>query len=116
MNISAEMVKWSALLKSAALAAQHELSRVALDDCNKFCKVDSGATRDSSYRASSFSRGKLVWNTKYARHAYYLGEADRSKNPLASRLWAHKATALYSDKWRQAAKQRLAAFLQRKGI
>jgi len=80
MNIAAEMVKWGLRLTAASITAQRELSSVALEDCNKFCKVDSGATRDSSYRASKLSSGKLIWDTKYARHAYYLGEADRSKD------------------------------------
>ncbi|MCL2077390.1 MAG: minor capsid protein [Oscillospiraceae bacterium] len=106
MNIRDEMARAGIKLTKAAAETQIELSKTALEDCNKFCKFDTGETRDSSLKASDFIKGRLIWNTPYARHAYYLGEADRSKNPLASRLWAHKAAALYSDKWRAAAKQK----------
>ena len=84
---------------NAISEAQLELSEIALEDCNKFCKVDTGETRASSYKASNLSKGSLTWNTKQARYAYFLGEADASKNPLASRLWAHKAATLYNKKW-----------------
>ncbi|MDR2532952.1 MAG: minor capsid protein [Oscillospiraceae bacterium] len=116
MNIAAEMLKLGLRLTVAAAAAQIELSRTALEDCNRFCKLDTGELRDSSYRASNLLKGRLVWNAKYARHAYFLGEADRSKNPLASRLWAHKAAALYSDRWKRAAKFRFAASMLRRGF
>jgi hypothetical protein len=99
MNIGAEMIKLGARLVSAAIGTQLELSKTALDDCNKFCKFDTGELQASSYKASNMTLGKLIWRTDYARHAYFLGEADRSKNPLASRLWAHKAAAVYGEKW-----------------
>ena len=100
------MAKASLKLTAASAEAQIELSKTALEDCNKFCKLDTGETRDSSYKASNLLTGKLVWNTEYARYAYYLGEVDKSKNPLASRLWAHKAAAFYRDKWKNVAKNK----------
>jgi hypothetical protein len=106
MNVKTEMLRVGLRLAAAAAEAQLELSRVALEDCNRFCKVDTGELINSSLRASNFLRGRLVWATKYARHAYFLGEPDRSKNPLASRLWAHKAAALYGDKWFKTARNR----------
>ncbi|MCL2698541.1 MAG: minor capsid protein [Oscillospiraceae bacterium] len=106
MNVQNEMLKIGLRLAASAAEAQVTLSMVALEDCNKFCKVDTGELRDSSIRASNFLRGRLVWATKYARHAYYLNEPERSKNPLASRLWAHKAAALYKEKWFRTARDR----------
>ena len=111
MNIVTEMARLEFKLTAAVAEAQKELSETALEDCNKFCKLDTGELRDSSYKASDLPAGRLVWNTKYARHAYYLGEADRFKNPLASRLWAHKAAALYKDKWFKITQNRLRAVL-----
>ncbi|MDR2558763.1 MAG: minor capsid protein [Oscillospiraceae bacterium] len=110
MNVAAEMLKLGVRLAGAAAEAQIELSKTALEDCNKFCKFDTGELCASSYKASNLLLGKLVWRTNYARHAYYLGEADRSKNPLASRLWAHKAAAVFGDKWLEITRRR---FLQR---
>jgi hypothetical protein len=80
MNIAVQMLRLGLRLSAAAAAAQKELSKTALEDCNRFCKLDTGELRASSYRASDLLRGRLIWNTRYARHAYYLGEADRSKN------------------------------------
>jgi len=99
MNVAGEMIKLGVRLFAAAAEAQIELSRTALEDCNKFCKFDTGELRDSSYKASKLMLGRLIWKTNYARHAYYLGEADKTKNPLASKLWAHKAAVIYKDKW-----------------
>ena len=101
MDISVQTERLGARIAAATRETQLEISKIALEDCNKFCKVDSGETRASSYRASDFVKGKLVWNTKHTRHAYFLGEADTTKNPLASRMWAHKAAALYTDKWKE---------------
>ena len=104
MNFISEMAKLGAKISAATILSQLELSALALEDCNKFCKVDTGETRASSYRASEPVKGRLIWSSKHARYAYYIGEADRSKNPLASRMWAHKAAALYQKKWEQTAR------------
>lgn len=106
MNVLAEITKLGISLAYSAAEAQLALSKTALEDCNKFCKFDTGELRNSSYKASNLITGKLVWDTKYARAAYFLGEADLSKNPLASRLWAHKAAALYAGKWQAQTKLR----------
>jgi hypothetical protein len=108
MNVGAAIAKLGLRITTAVAEAQVELSKTALEDCNSFCKVDTGELRASSYKASNFLFGRLVWNTRYAKYAYFLGEADRSKNPLASTLWAHKAAALYSGKWRNAARIKFA--------
>ena len=113
MEILAEMAKIGLKMTAAAAETQIELSKTALEDCNRFCKLDTGETRESSYKASDMLKGRLVWNTEYARHAYYLGEAGRSRNPLASKMWAHKAAALYSDKWKFFAAVRFAFAMRR---
>ncbi|MCL2107769.1 MAG: minor capsid protein [Oscillospiraceae bacterium] len=105
------MMKHGENIVSAAIQAQLELSSTALEDCNKFCKVDTGETLMSSFNASDLQTGKLVWNTKHARYAYYIGEADTSVNPLASKLWAHKTAAIYAEKWRQVAKAKFVSSL-----
>jgi hypothetical protein len=107
MSIAAEMLRIGLRLAGAAAAAQIELSKIALEDCNKFCKLDTGELRNSSYKASNFLTGKLIWRADYARHAYYSGEPNKTKNPLASRLWAHKAAAVYGGKWYSFARSRL---------
>ena len=86
-------------------SAQAVLSRAALDDCNKYCKVDSGALRASSYAASDFSRGTLVWDTPYAREAYYTGNADVDVNPSASVMWAERAAGIHVREWLEIARK-----------
>jgi hypothetical protein len=114
MNVWLEMARLSLRLGRAAVETQIALSAEALTDCNRFCKLDTGRTLASSHRASNLLLGRLVWETPYVRHAYYLGEADRSKNPLASRMWAHKAAALYSDKWLNTARRRFVLSMLRR--
>jgi hypothetical protein len=110
MNVGAEMLRLRVRFAVAAAEAQKELSRTALEDCNRFCKVATGELRNSSYKASNLLHGRLIWKTAYARYAYFSGEADKSKNPLASRLWAHKAAAVYGRKWMQTVRTK---FMQR---
>jgi hypothetical protein len=113
MSIQAGILRLGIRLTTAAAEAQSALSQAALEDCNRFCKLDSGELINSSYKSSSMVLGRLVWDTEYARHAYYLGEANKSKNPLASKMWAHKAAALYSEKWQALAKLRFIAAVKR---
>lgn len=84
----------------AITAAQRTLSETALADCNNYCKVDTGKLRDSSKKHSKLMLGQLVWTAPYAREAYYTGEPCLSRNPSASKMWAHKAAMSHGKEWR----------------
>jgi hypothetical protein len=100
---------------SALQRVQPELSEKALADCNRYCKVDSGRLRASSKAASDMRRGRLIWKSEYARSAYYTEGASKDKNPLASKMWAHKAALLCNKKWRDFAAARLNQILLSEG-
>jgi glutamine cyclotransferase len=95
------------LLLQAVKMAQADLSRQALADCNRYCKVDSGKLKASSLTASDLQRGRLIWKSDYARSAYYSEGANRDKNPLAGKMWAHKAALLNRKRWRAFAAVKL---------
>lgn len=79
------------------LKAQKLVANRALSDCNSFCKVKTGKLAASG--KCNILTGELSWETPYARHAYYLGKPDKSVNPKASLMWAHKAAAIYGLTW-----------------
>ena len=81
------------------ITSQALVAAMAFKDCNKYCKKDTGALMKSGkVRASD---GVMTWDTEYARAAYYTGEPDRSKNPSASLMWAHKAASIHGTKWKK---------------
>lgn len=79
--------------------AQANIAIAALYDCNKFCKKKTGRLIASSH--PNLLTGELIWDTPYAKRAYYTGTPDKSVNPDASLMWAAKAARLNSERWRQ---------------
>jgi hypothetical protein len=98
-------------LLTALPAAQADLAKQALSDCNRYCKVDSGRLKSSSLTASDLARGRLRWKSEYARSAYYTEGANRDKNPLASKMWAHKAGLLNRKRWRDFAAAAISGYV-----
>lgn len=92
------------ILKKAT-AAQIKLSRQAFSDCSKYCKKDTGRLMASG-RVNPLD-GVMTWDTEYARIAYYTGNPDRSKNPHASLMWAHKAAAMCGARWKALVEREL---------
>jgi hypothetical protein len=82
------------------------LSNEILNDCNQYCKEDTGMLIASSYIHSKLDEGKLIWNTPYARRQYYkIRTAHTDVNPQARWKWAHFAKSVHMRDWvRQAQK------------
>lgn len=97
MKILLNTDRTGAELLRAVERAQAAVVPVALADCNKFCKLKTGRLAASA--RGDLRSGLLIWDTPYARKAYYTGKPDRSRNPLASRLWAERAAKSFSGKW-----------------
>ncbi len=85
--------------------AQAYVAIAAFHDCNKFCKVKTGRLRNSA--RVNLLTGELIWDTPYAKRAYYLGTPDKSVNPNASLMWAAKAAQLNSERWRRIVEKEL---------
>ena len=83
-----------------------QLSEEILNDCNQYCKEDSGTLIASSLLHSRPQEGKLIWQTAYARRQYWaIRTAYKDVNQRATWKWVHVAKAKYQEKWaRQAAR------------
>lgn len=88
-----------ARLDRAWNGALYPLSSQVLSDCNEYVKVDQNILRESSYTASDLKKGRLIWNTPYARRQYYTGTPNKEKNPNASVQWCEKAFSAYHKDW-----------------
>lgn len=82
------------------------LASEILNDCNEFCKEDTGTLIASSYIHSQPEKGLLIWQTPYARRQYWeIQTAHKSVNPGASWKWAEVAKQKYFSRWAERAKQ-----------
>ena len=80
------------------------LSAVVLQDCNKYCKEDTGTLMISSYVHSKLDEGKLVWQTPYAARQYYeIRTAYKDVNSQASWRWCEVAKTNHLDRWQKQA-------------
>jgi hypothetical protein len=83
------------------------ISNEALEDANHFARFDQGELIKSSIRASQPEKGRLVWDTPYAKRMYYTGHPvtyrppgeKGGSNPYASLMWAHKGASANKDKY-----------------
>ena len=76
------------------------LSSIILQDCNRYCKEDTGALMISSYVHSDLDNGKLVWQTPYAARQYYeIPTAHTDVNGQASWRWCEVAKNNHKDRW-----------------
>lgn len=82
------------------------VSEQALKDCNELCKQDQGNLIASSQVHSDLPKGRLVWETPYAKRQYWeIPTASQDKNPGAQWRWAHAAKVLNGDNWRKLAQK-----------
>ena len=82
------------------------LSEEILNDCNQYCKEDTGALIQSSLIHSRPKEGKLVWLTPYAKRQYWeIRTAYKDKNPKATWKWCEAAKVACREKWRLQAQR-----------
>jgi len=99
INIQKHAVE--ARVMGAFKAALPQLSEEILNDCNQFCKEDTGALIASSLTHSRPTEGKLIWQTPYARRQYW--EIRTAYNGKKWR-WCEYAKQRFLAKWTQQAK------------
>ena len=82
------------------------LTEAIRNDCNQYCKEDSGDLISSSETATDYKHGILRWQTPYARRQYWeIRTAYHDENAHATWKWVHVAKSKYQEKWaRQAAR------------
>ena len=85
-----------------------DLSDEILADCNEFCKDDQDTLIRSSYTHSKPEKGKLIWQTDYAKRQYWeIRTAIKDKNPNASWKWCEVAKRRYKNRWKELAEMKL---------
>ena len=92
-------------IKKAWADATPDLTHKVLEDCNKYCKEDTGALIQSSLEHSDFENGRIVWDTPYAHRQYWLITAKKDVNPNASWRWADVAKSKNLTKWTRLAQE-----------
>lgn len=106
----------SAKVESAFKDSLPELSEEILNDCNQYCKEESGTLIASSLIHSRPKEGKLIWRTPYARRQYWeIRTAYKDVNPGASWRWCDKARIQHSGKWARQAQVLLRRHLEGRG-
>lgn len=68
------------------------LASEILNDCNQYCKWDTGMLVASSYIHSRLDEGLLIWRTPYARRQYWsIPTAYTDYNSKATWKWCEVA-------------------------
>ena len=81
------------------------LSAIILQNCNEYCKMDTGMLIMSSYIHSRLKDGLLIWNTPYAARQYYEIQTAYTQggNPNATWRWCEVARNRYHERWARQA-------------
>ncbi|MBT2688261.1 minor capsid protein [Bacillus sp. ISL-47] len=100
-NVRVELGNIRQQVEAAADAGQRQLDQEVLKGSNYFIPKDTGELERSSLRASQIGKGKLIWDTPYARKLYYNPQYNFSKdvNPNAQGLWFEAAKARFLSDW-----------------
>ena len=114
INISQSAV--TARVTGAFQAGLPQLSEEILNDCNQFCKEDTGTLIASSLVHSRPQEGKLIWQTPYARRQYWeIRTAYTDRNPKATWKWCEVAKANHKEQWSRQANALMHSGLAERG-
>ena len=95
-----------AKVTAAFKAGLPQLSEEILNDCNQYCKEDTGTLIASSMVHSRPEQGKLIWQTPYARRQYWaIRTAFKTVNPNAVWRWCEAAKRHHLDRWTRQAQR-----------
>lgn len=80
------------------------LASEVLNDCNQYCKEDTGMLIASSYLHSQLDQGILIWQTPYARRQYWeIRTAVTDVNSRATWKWCEVAKRKHMHQWERQA-------------
>ena len=106
MKISINKRAVEAKVQGAFNKGLPQLSEIVLQDCNEYCKEETGALIASSLIHSRPQEGKLIWQTPYARRQYWaIRTAYTDVNPNASWKWCEVAKRLHQATWERQAQK-----------
>ena len=97
-----------AKVDAAFKGAMPQLCEEILNDCNQYCKEDTGMLIASSLIHSRPQDGKLIWQTPYARRQYWaIRTAFKTVNPNATWRWCEAAKQKHLAQWEKQAQKLL---------
>jgi hypothetical protein len=101
INVRVDLSGISRTLSRISEEGQKELDAQVLKDSNYYAPQDKGELIASSIRETQFGKGKIIWNTKYARRLFYNPQYNfsKDKNPNAGGLWFNRAKAAHLAGW-----------------
>lgn len=81
--------------------AQFMLDQQVIKDSNYFVPEDTGTLKGSALISSDVGKGRVVWNTPYARKLYYNPQYNfsKDKNPNARGLWFEESKKIHKQQW-----------------
>lgn len=80
---------------------------------NRFVREDQGTLKDSALIASRPKEGLAIWDTPYAKRAYYTGTPSTSVNPDASLQWTEKGVKTYREELDKTAQNAFAKGMEK---
>ncbi len=105
VTIKFDMYQCAAKVEGAWNKGLYVLSSQILGDCNQYVKIDRHTLESSSYVASQLDKGRLVWNTPYARRQYW--EIRTSLTPGRTWKWCETAKKKHRGDWQKLAEKLL---------
>lgn len=105
MKININKTAVAAKVETAFKKGLPQLSEEILNDCNQYCKMDTGNLIASSYIHSKLDEGKLIWQTPYARRQYWeiRTAITDNGNPKATWKWCEAAKKAHLKQWERQA-------------
>lgn len=102
-------IKWLFVDKKIREAWKSSLPKTAneiLADCNEYAKYRDGTLVQSSQEHSRLDKGKLIWQTPYAKRQYWeIETAIPEKHPKATWKWCEVAKQEHFDEWQAKAQK-----------
>lgn len=93
------------------------LAEMILEDCNYYCKRAEGDLIGSSLIHSRPRKGKLIWQTPYAKRQYWeIETAYPDANPNATWKWCEVAKQNHKEKWELQAQALYVQKLAKNGV
>lgn len=107
VKVDVDTNKLQSKRQNATKAAQMQLDQDVLKDSNYYIPKAIGTLEGSGVRASQVGKGKVIWDTPYARRLYYNPQYNfsKDKNPNARGLWFEAAKAKKKGNWLDEARK-----------
>lgn len=106
-NVNSQLGGIQNAVEDAINAGQKQLDQEVLKGSNFFIPKETGELEKSGVRHSQIGKGRIVWDTPYARRLYYNPQYNFSTdtNPNAQGLWFEAAKARFISDWVRMTKQ-----------